>query len=86
VPRISEFYGIIVAMFYNDHSPPHLHAVYGEHEASIRLADLTILEGTLPTRALRLVRAWATIHRLELQRDWEKARQGLPLDRIAPLE
>jgi len=26
MPRISEFFGIVIAMYYNDHSPPHFHA------------------------------------------------------------
>jgi hypothetical protein len=30
VPRISIFYGIVIAMYYRDHAPPHFHAVYGE--------------------------------------------------------
>ncbi|MDO8476517.1 MAG: DUF4160 domain-containing protein [Candidatus Rokubacteria bacterium] len=30
MPEISRFFGIIIAMFYNDHAPPHFHARYGE--------------------------------------------------------
>ena len=86
MPRLSEFYGIIIAMFYNDHAPPHFHAVYGEHEATINLRTFAILEGELPRRALRLVREWASLHQAELEGTWERARQGLPLDRIPPLE
>ena len=29
MPRVSEFYGIVIAMSYNDHEPPHFHAIYG---------------------------------------------------------
>jgi hypothetical protein len=29
MPEISRFYGIIVAMFFDDHNPPHFHARYG---------------------------------------------------------
>ena len=52
---ISAFYGILIRMFFNDHPPPHFHARYGEFEATIEIATLTILEGTLPSRALKLV-------------------------------
>ena len=35
MPEISRFYGIIIAMFFDDHNPPHFHARYagkkGEH-------------------------------------------------------
>src|SRR3954447_25448057 len=30
VPRISEFYGIVIEMYYADHPPPHFHARYGD--------------------------------------------------------
>ena len=28
MPRLSTFYGIVIAMYYRDHHPPHFHAVY----------------------------------------------------------
>lgn len=33
MPEISRFYGIIIRMYYEDHNPPHFHAVYGDDEA-----------------------------------------------------
>ena len=48
VPRISAFYGIVIAMYYRDHAPPHFHAVYGEYEATIVIATLSVLSGDLP--------------------------------------
>jgi hypothetical protein len=86
VPRVSDFYGITISMYFNDHAPPHFHVIYAEHEASMRLADLTILEGKLPSRASRLVREWAGLHAQELWANWEKARAGLALDTIPGLE
>ena len=35
MPRISEFYGIAVYMYFADHNPPHFHAIYGASEAAI---------------------------------------------------
>ena len=32
MPEISRFYGIIIFMNYNDHSPPHYHAKYEDQE------------------------------------------------------
>jgi hypothetical protein len=40
VPTISVFYGIVIAMFFNDHDPPHFHARYAEHQARIAIAPL----------------------------------------------
>ncbi len=85
VPRISAFYGIVIAMYYRDHAPPHFHAVYGEHEATIVIATLAVLSGELPARALRLVQEWAEPHRPELQANWESARAHAPLASIEPL-
>jgi hypothetical protein len=35
---------------------------------------------------LRLVLEWASLHKQELLENWQLARQGQPLKRIAPLE
>lgn len=35
MPEISRFYGIIIAIYYNEHNPPHFHAKYGEYIAEI---------------------------------------------------
>jgi hypothetical protein len=86
LPRVSEFFGIIVAMYHNDHAPPHFHAAYGEFEAQIEIDSLAVLRGGLPRRALALVLEWASLHRDELRRDWDLARQGRPLRSIAPLD
>jgi hypothetical protein len=85
VPRISTFYGIVIAMYYRDHHPPHFHAIYGEYEAQIVIETLEPLAGGLPLRALRLIREWAEMHREELEANWAKAERHLPLDTIEPL-
>jgi len=50
MPRISAFFGIVIRMFYNDHSPPHFHAEYGEHEAVYKYWDHRSFEGQTPLR------------------------------------
>jgi hypothetical protein len=86
MPEISRFFGIVIQMFYNDHSPPHFHARYGRDQAVISVADLVVLKGSLPPRALGLVMEWATRHREELMDDWNLARADSPLKAISPLE
>jgi hypothetical protein len=85
MPEISRFLGIVIGMFYNEHGVAHFHAVYGEHEISVEV-ESGVLHGDFPPRALRLVLEWLTLHRQELLDNWELARQGQPLNRIAPLE
>jgi Domain of unknown function (DUF4160) len=86
MPEICRFYGIIIAMFYNDHDPPHFHARYGDQQAIIDIGSLRILDGWLTTRALGLVCEWAMLHKKELEENWALARRMEPLQKIQPLE
>jgi len=72
-------------MYFRDHPPPHFHAKYGEHEALVEIDSLTVIEGALPPRALRLVREWGVLHRPELASNWNLARDRQPLESIDPL-
>lgn len=85
MPVISRFYGILIAMYFNDHNPPHFHAKYSGYEALFNF-DGEIIEGDIPKRASKFVQEWISIHRPELEENWEKARAGEPLNYIAPLE
>jgi hypothetical protein len=85
MPEISRFYGIVIRMFFNDHVPPHFHAIYGEESAVISIENLAVLEGHLTARALGLVVEWATLHRPELMDRWERARRYESLRAIEPL-
>ena len=86
MPRISEFYGIAIYMYFHDHRPPHFRAIYGEYEAMISVKSNRVLRGRLPNRAMRLVQAWVRRHREELLEDWDLAQQDRPLRTIAPLD
>lgn len=86
MPEISRFFGIIIALYYNDHAPPHFHAKYGSDEASVLIKTGEILDGSLSKRALRLVEEWRALHQSELENDWELARAKHPLIKIEPLE
>ena len=85
VPRISTFYGIVIVMYFDDHPPPHFHARFGEFEAQIAIGTSEVLHGSLPRRALALIREWVVLHRGELAADWERAQLGQPLAIIDPL-
>ena len=86
MPRVCYFFGITIAMYFNDHAPAHFHAYYGEHEALIVIETLDTYEGALPRRAMALVLEWAALHRQELRANWERARRGESLTRIEPLD
>jgi desulfoferrodoxin (superoxide reductase-like protein) len=86
MPEISRFLGIGIAMYYNDHTPPHIHARYGGHEVRVHIETGEILSGSLPQRARRHVIEWVDLHRSELMEDWNLAEQRKPLRKIEPLE
>ena len=43
MPEISRFLGMIIAMYYMDHSPPHFHVRYNQYKATISIKDLALL-------------------------------------------
>lgn len=86
MPEISRFFGIIIAMFFDEHNPPHFHARYGEYKMEVAIETLSVLAGNFPPRALGLVMEWAAMHRDELLEDWELARRRSELKKISPLE
>jgi hypothetical protein len=86
MPTISQFFGVSIRMYYDDHAPPHFHAYYGSDAAVVEIETLQLKEGSLPRRALALVLEWAVIHRSELLEDWKLAEAHQPLNEIEPLE
>ena len=86
MPEISRFYGIVIKMFFDDHNPPHFHALYGEHEVLIDINTFAVFAGHLPPRALGLVVEWTTLHQDELFNNWERTQIQEPLTKIEPLK
>lgn len=86
MPVISRFLGIIIAMYYQDHNPPHFHVRYNECKASVSIKDLALLDGKLPPKVLGLVIEWASQHQKELMEDWKLAEELQALKPIKPLE
>jgi hypothetical protein len=85
VPTISRFFGISIAMFFDDHGQPHFHARHAEGGAKVRIESLEVIESNLPRRQLRLVLAWAELRQDELRENWRRARAGETLQPIEPL-
>ncbi|MBT8398342.1 MAG: DUF4160 domain-containing protein [Gemmatimonadetes bacterium] len=84
MPVLSRFYGIVVYMNYRDHDPPHFHARDQNQEVLVEI-NSSLVKGTFPRRALRLLFDWTEIHQEELERNWTLARNHKPLETIAPL-
>jgi hypothetical protein len=86
MPTISQFFGIVIQMFWREHAPPHFHALYGEHEAQIDIRTLEVIVGHLPRRALNHTIEWAIEHRVELMEDWNLCQAKQQPRKIQPLE
>ncbi len=83
MPEISRFFGIVIAMYYDDHNPPHFHARYGTYRLEVDIRTLAVLAGRFPPKALGLVMKWARLHQMQ---DRDLARRQAELNKIAPLE
>ena len=80
MPEIARFYGIIIKIFFrNEHNPPHIHAIYGEHNGLIDISSLEMIEGDLPPKALALVQEWGKSYQNDLMSMWnDKSLRKLP--------
>jgi len=85
MPTISMFYGVLIQMFWQDHTPPHFHALYGEYEVLINIRTLEVIQGDMPRRALALVLEWVQEHRAELTENWEICTHNQLPKKIHPL-
>jgi len=82
------FYGIIVRMYCSptEHNSPHFHAYYQDKKAVIDISSCELTEGYLPAKQLKLVLAWAEVHKDELVADWALASKGELPYKIDPLK
>ena len=85
MPVISKFFGIDIMMYYDDHNPPHFHAKYGEYKVLVDINKARVIEGFFPSSQMKLVLAWAIIHKEELLEDWKLAQMMEELQKIEPL-
>jgi hypothetical protein len=86
MPEVSRFFGIRIVFFFNDHNPPHFHAVYEGRKAVFEIHTLYMSEGALTPRVRGFIVEWAAMHQAELLTAWEQLRVGKNPDKIAPLE
>ncbi len=85
MPEVSRFFGISIRMYFDDHNPPHFHAIYADAEAEFGIDPLAVLRGRFPRRALGMVLEWAAAHQQELLDNWERLQNDGAPQRIDPL-
>jgi hypothetical protein len=58
MPPLFKAGGYIIAMYFEDHNPPHVHVVGPDFQALVRISDLTILRGAIPPKFAREALKW----------------------------
>jgi hypothetical protein len=71
MPTISQFYGIKILLWPNDHYPPHFHVCYSEFKAKIDINSGALLSGNLPPKARALTEEWRILYKKELLESFE---------------
>ena len=85
MPELCRFLGITIQMYFDDHNPPHFHAIYNEYESIFCLDPLEHKEGNLPPRLIGLVFEWAEQHKSELLDNWNLLASEGKYRKIKPL-
>lgn len=76
MPIIELWRGIKFKMYFQDHNPPHFHALYQGREALYRIEDGGLMEGKLPHRINKLVLEWWQNNKERLKSEWEVLSNG----------
>lgn len=71
MPRLARFSASEIAMYFNDHNPPHFHVLGKEGAAQIRIDTLEVLQvsGRID---LREALGWASLNRALLEGKWRE--------------
>ena len=64
--------GVKIVLYFDDHNPPHFHAIIAEYDALIEIRTLQVMEGELPKNKQKKVLEWAKEHKAELQEIWNE--------------
>ena len=86
MPTICMFRGLKIYINWRDHQPPHFHATYGGQEVLVSIRDLEVLEGSIPSKQLKMLLGWAALRQDELLENWELAERKQELFNIEPLK
>jgi hypothetical protein len=87
MPTISMFFGILIRMYLGkkEHNPPHFHAYYQDYKGVFSIETCEMIEGDIPNKQMRLIIAWAELHKDELLADWNLSQNGEKPYNIDPL-
>jgi hypothetical protein len=81
MPEIARFYGIVIKMFFDDYSPPQIHAAYGDYVGFIDIKKCKMINGDLSPLAKKMVEKWTKQHKDALLKMWETQK----IKKLSPL-
>lgn len=87
MPVISQFYGIIVSIYFNEnnkHNLQHIHVRYNEYKATYDFEG-NKLSGDMPFKQNKLIEAWIIIHKEDLITLWNLMQEEGRYFKIKPL-
>ncbi|GAB5466227.1 MAG: hypothetical protein Kapaf2KO_16630 [Candidatus Kapaibacteriales bacterium] len=65
MPTVDRIDGVKINIYNGEHRPPHIHAIYNEHEALLTIETLEIYAGSLPPKQMKKSLDW-----LKENQDW----------------
>ncbi|MCH5279455.1 MAG: DUF4160 domain-containing protein [Christensenellaceae bacterium] len=86
MPTICAFRGIKIFINWREHRLPHFHATYGGDEVLVLINELEVLEGSIPSKQLKLLLGWAAFHQEEPIENWNLAEKRQELFTIEPMK
>jgi len=72
MPTIHTIDSIKILLYFDDHLPPHFHAIYNEYEELIEIRTLETYRGELPNKQRKKVIEWAERHQDFLLEKWNE--------------
>jgi Domain of unknown function (DUF4160) len=61
-----------ISVYGREHGLPHFHIEGPDFRASVAIATLELIIGTVPTQVLRDALAWANLHQASLMQTWQE--------------
>ena len=72
MPTIAKIDGVVIVMHLTrkEHLPPHVHALYGEYEATFEIENAKLQYGVIPKKAIQAVERFIKMYQYELMEMW----------------
>jgi len=71
MPVLARLQFCLIAMYFDDHDPPHFHVLgHDGREAEVALSGLGLLKGEVDRRAMREATDWARANETLLRDKW----------------